>query len=128
MDAQQEMFSVLLTALKKEFGANVYDTFLPADDTPYPFVYLAANTQENTLVKGGTVGEITQTIHVWHNNPRKRGTVSDMLKKIKRISFVVECTEHYSWSLVQMSQKIEPDTSTSQPLLHGILQLTFKFG
>ena len=46
MDAQQELYSALLMALKTKFkdtGIDVYDTFLPPDGTPYPFIYLGDN-------------------------------------------------------------------------------------
>ena len=44
MDPQQELFSAVLMALKEKYedtGVGVYDTDLPPEDTPYPFVYLA---------------------------------------------------------------------------------------
>lgn len=40
MDPQQELFSYLLVELKKLYPDNVYDTFLPPDNTPYPFIYV----------------------------------------------------------------------------------------
>ena len=44
MDPQQELFTELLLKLK-ELGYDVYDTFLPPEDTPYPFIYLADSQQ-----------------------------------------------------------------------------------
>lgn len=41
MDPQQELFSALLLELKKQYPDGVYDTFLPPEGTPYPFIYLA---------------------------------------------------------------------------------------
>lgn len=44
MDPQQELFSTVLMALKEKYedtGVGVYDTVLPPEDTPYPFIYLA---------------------------------------------------------------------------------------
>lgn len=41
MDPQQELFTALLLKLKEKYedtGIGVYDTFLPPDGTPYPFI------------------------------------------------------------------------------------------
>ena len=77
MDPQQELFTKLLTEIKA-LGYDVYDGFLPPDGTPYPFVYLADSQQTDDANKTAVFGNVYQTIHVWHNNPRQRGTVSKM--------------------------------------------------
>lgn len=42
MDPQQELFTALLEKLRDEFGEDkVFDGFLPPENTPYPFIYLA---------------------------------------------------------------------------------------
>ena len=73
MDPQQELFTELLLQLKKT-EYDVYDTFLPPEDTPYPFIYLADSQQTDTQTKSAAIGNVYQTIHVWHNNPKQRGT------------------------------------------------------
>ena len=84
MDPQQELFTKLLTEIKAlELGYDVYDGFLPPDGTPYPFVYLADSQLIDDANKTAVFGSVHQTIHVWHNNPRQRGTVSKMLLAIK---------------------------------------------
>ena len=50
MDPQQELFTALLLRLK-DLGYDVYDTFLPAEGTPYPFIYLADSRQTDTRTK-----------------------------------------------------------------------------
>lgn len=130
MDPQQELFSEILTALNEKYkgtGVGVYDTFLPPEDTPYPFVYLADNQQDEQETKAEIIGAVNQTIHVWHNNPKKRGTVSEILADIKQICRKIEYTENYAWIMRNPVQRILPDTTTKQPLLHGILEVEFKF-
>ena len=59
MDPQQELFTVLLLKLKEKYqdtGIGVYDTFLPPDKTPYPFVYLADSTQDDQANKTTVFG------------------------------------------------------------------------
>ena len=77
MDPQQELFSALLLELKKQYPDSVYDTFLPPEGTPYPFIYLADSDLNDRANKTAVFGTVSQTIHVWHDNPRQRGTAED---------------------------------------------------
>ena len=96
MDPQQELFSILLRELKNT-GYDVYDGFLPPKNTPYPFIYLADSTQIDEENKSAVFGRVTQTIHVWHNSPKQRGTVSKMLLDAKSICRKLEKTNNFSW-------------------------------
>ena len=127
MDPQQELFSYLLVELKKLYPDNVYDTFLPPDNTPYPFIYVGNSQLIDDANKSAVFGNVYQIIHVFHNNPKQRGTVSKMLLDIKKVSRELNHTTNFAWSLKKVSQDIMPDTSTSIPLLHGVLSLEFKF-
>lgn len=100
MDPQQELFTKLLTEIKS-LGYDVYDGFLPPDGTQYPFVYLADSQQIDEANKTAVFGSVHQTIHVWCDNPKRRGTVSKMLLSIKKHmqktgsyrKFCMECPE-----------------------------------
>ena len=126
MDPQQELFAELLLKLK-EMGYDVYDTFLPPEDTPYPFIYLADSQQTDDANKTAVFGNVYQTIHVWHNNPRQRGTVPKMLLDIKKVCYRLEHTENFAWMIQNVNQRILPDNTTKTPLLHGLLEVEFKF-
>ena len=125
MDPQQELFTALLIALRAE-GWDVYDGALPPDGTEYPFVYLGDSIQNDTANKSAVFGHITQYIHVYHDNVRKRGTVSEMLLKIKTICRNIG-TENHIWQVRGIDQHIMPDTSTAQALMHGALAVDFYF-
>ena len=85
MDPQQELFTQIRMMLVRLFGEDkVYDSFLPPDGTPYPFVYLADSWEDDDANKSAVFGMVTQTVHVWHNDPHKRGTVSSMMMQIKQ--------------------------------------------
>ena len=127
MDPQQELFSYLLVELKKLYPDNVYDTFLPPDNTPYPFIYVGNSQLIDDANKSAVFGNVYQIIHVFHNNPKQRGTISKMLLDIKKVSRKLNHTTNFAWSLKNVSPDIMPDTSTSIPLLHGVLSLEFKF-
>lgn len=126
MDPQQELFSALLSELKK-LGYDVYDGFLPPKNTPYPFIYLADSTQIDEENKTAVFGRVSQTIHVWHNSPKQRGTVSKMLLDAKTMCRKLEKTDNFSWFVRDVNQRILSDDTTKQPLLHGILSVEFSF-
>lgn len=126
MDPQQELFTELLLQIKA-LGYDVYDGFLPPEDTPYPFVYLSDSQQSDNENKTAVFGTVYQTIDVWSNNPKNRGTVSSMLLAIKQTCRKLEHTSNFAWNLRNVEQKIIPDNTTKQPLLHGILEAEFKF-
>lgn len=126
MDAQQELFTALLSQLK-ESEYDVYDTFLPPENTPYPFIFLADNQQIDDQNKTAVFGDVYQTIHVWHNNPKQRGTVSKILLEIKQLCYELKNTANFAWDIRGVDQRILPDTTTAIPLLHGIIDVQFKF-
>lgn len=126
MDPQQELFTELLLKLK-DLEYDVYDTFLPPEGTPYPFIFIADSQQTDTQTKSAVIGNVYQTIHVWHNNPKQRGTVSQMLLDIKKVCYKLEHTENFDWMIQNVNQRILPDKTTKTPLLHGVLEVEFKF-
>ena len=127
MDPQQELFTAILVELRKRYPDQTYDTFLPPEGTPYPFIYLADNQQVDVQNKTAIFGNVSQTIHVWHDNPRQRGTVSQMMLDVKRICYSLEHTEQFAWMITNVTQRILPDNTTGQPLMHGILEIEFSF-
>lgn len=126
MDPQQEIFTRIKRDLER-FGYDVYDGILPPEGTPYPFVYLGDTTSDDRLTKTQINGVVYQTIHVWSNTPKNRGTVSEMLSEIKRLCRIISETHNFSWSVRNVSQRIIPDNTTGTPLLHGVLEIEFYF-
>lgn len=126
MDPQQELFTELMVKLK-EIGYGVYDGALPSEDTPYPFIYVADSQQVDNINKSAVFGNVYQTIHVWHNNPKQRGTVSAILLAIKDVCRKITHTKNFAWYVVNVNQRILADTTTKQPLMHGILDVEFRF-
>lgn len=126
MDPQQELFTILKLKLE-ELGYDVYDGFLPPKNTPYPFIYLADSHLIDDANKSAVFGNVCQTVHIWHNNPKQRGTVSKMLLDIKNTARKIDKTDNFSWFIIDVEQNILADTITSTPLMHGVLELKFKF-
>lgn len=126
MDPQQELFTALLTKLR-DMDYDVYDTFMPSEDAAYPFIFLADSQQIDDQNKTAVFGDVYQTIHVWHNNPKQRGTVSKILLEIKQLCYELKNTANFAWDIRGVDQRILPDTTTAIPLLHGIIDVQFKF-
>ena len=127
MDPQQELFTDLLVRIKN-LGYDVYDGSMPPESTSYPFVYIAdSQLVDDRRYKDAVFGNVFQTVHVWHNNPRKRGTVSAMLLAIKDEANKIEYTNRFYWELRNVTQRILTDDSTDRTLLHAVLELEFKF-
>ncbi len=126
MDPQQELFTWLLTEIRNR-GYDVYDGELPSENESYPFVYLDVSQQTDRANKSAVFGTVYQTIHVWGNTPRKRGTVSAILLEIKGICRRLEHTPDFSWMVLNTNQRILADKTTKRPLIHGILEVEFRF-
>ena len=126
IDPQQELFIALKLGIEA-LGYTVYDGVLPPPGTPYPFVYLGDFRQQDTDTKGAVIGSVLPTIHVWSDNPRNRGTVSQMLLEIKRVCRGIAHTENFAWCVRNVTQRILPDNTTKTPLLHGVIDAEFSF-
>lgn len=126
IDPQQEIFSRVRLDIKAQ-GKAVFDGFLPPKDTPYPFVYMGECRQSDETTKGTTIGRVYMTIHVWHDDPHKRGTVSAMLAEIKAACRVIKRTDNFAWTIRGMSSNIIPDNTTTPPLAHGYINVEWAF-
>ena len=127
IDPQQELFSLLLVALRHAYPGDVYDGDLPPEGTDYPFIYMGHTQQIDSQNKQGIIGRVIQTIHIWHNNPRERGTLSEIMVDIKHIARCTHKGNFYNWDLLNLNQQILSDNTTDYPLLHGVVELEFKF-
>ena len=126
MDPQQVLFSLLKTSLENA-GYDVYEDGLPPKNTPYPFIYLGNTQQIDDILKHGITGYIYQTVHVWSNKPRERGTFSNILFDVKNVASNIGESKGFSFMLENVDQTILPDNTTDVPLLHGVLDLKFDY-
>ncbi|MFR7639843.1 MAG: hypothetical protein ACLUYS_09415 [Allobaculum sp.] len=127
MNPGQELFGALLVALRKAYPGMVYDSFLPPEETPYPFIYLNGTYEiEDFRMKGVYFGQTAISIDVWHNDPTQRGTVDSLLFSVRQIARALDRTDNYNWCLSACTLEYMPDYTTSQPLYKGILSLEFK--
>lgn len=105
---------------------SVFDGDLPPENTPYPFVYLENNQLIDQLTKGAVIGTVHQSVSVWHSY-EKRGSLSALCLKIKDICRGISKTNNFKWFCRNIEQQILPDKTTSTPLLHGVIDVEFRF-
>ena len=124
-DPQQEIFTAMRAACMTI--GDTYDTKLPPEDVPYPFIYIGQVRDNDDMgFKSETLSDVYIDIHVWHSDPRKRGTVSSMMAQVKAAAFRTSRTRHYAWTYKGADSQIITDTSTKEPLMHGVLTVHFK--
>ena len=123
MQAQQELFSHFKTQL------NAYDGQLPPRNTQYPFYYIADTRQQFGSAKSHDYGFITLIVHIWHDNEKQRGTVSEMMQNVMSVAGQLDETTNYKWSLIrnETEQQILADNTTQPPLMHGWSSLRFSY-
>ncbi len=126
IDPQQELFTALKLGIEAK-GYAVYDGFLPPEGTKYPFVYLGDFQQIDDENKTAIFGDVYPVIHIWHNNPNQRGTMSEMLLNIKTVCRSIKHTANFAWNVRGLNQRILPDKSTKTPLMHGVIEPHFYF-
>lgn len=127
MDPQQELFTELRTRLLRLYPDHVYDGALPDASTPYPFLYLGESTADDDANKSAVFGEVTQSVHVWMADVKKRGTLSSMMLDVKKAARAISRTKNFQWQVSGIHQAILPDKTTKTPLLHGVVEMTFSF-
>ena len=126
INPQQEIYTAILVALKQA-GYDVYEGKNPEEGTPYPYIMLGDNQQDDTATKTAILGLVNQQIHVWSNNQRARGTHSSIMAHIKEMCRKIERTPHFRWHVMSVNSRTITDTTTSEALLHGIIDIVFHF-
>lgn len=103
-------------------GYDVYD-YTPSSEASYPFVFVGEAFKQNQhLQKDYLNGQVQLTVHVWHNDPRKKGTVYDMADDIENA-----VRKLYERNVQDVNTQILIDTSTSRELLHGIVEFVINY-
>ena len=126
MEPQQALFTAVRGKLLESYPDSVYDGHLPGADTPYPFIYLGEFDQYDRETKSVILGNVPVTIHVWHCDFTKRGTVSAMLAAVKA-ALRSATSADYSFMARDVTTRIMEDNTTTTPLMHGIVEATVYF-
>lgn len=100
---------------------NVYD-YLPGD-VPMPFVFIGEQFKQNDRIQKDYLNGVTQvTVHVWHNDYKKRGTLSNMMYQIEQA-----VQAKYKSRADDANTQIIIDNTTGADLLHGIVEFSIDY-
>ena len=122
----QEIFQLCRTTAIKVIGASSTFDYLPGKDTPYPFIFVGEQYNFDTANKTAVHANVTQYIHFYHNDWKKRGTLSNLINQ-----FIAEIrkkthTSHYYVNIVSLNTRMLTDNTTATPLMHGVIDIEFK--
>ena len=127
LSPQQEIFTAVRGVCVNLFGAsNVFD-YLPPGGTPYPFVFVGEQLSNDQRNKSAVFGTVTQTVHVYHNDYKKRGSTTSMVMAIQEAVRALKSTAHFHLDVRSINGQVLPDNTTATPLLHGIIEIEFHF-
>jgi len=121
---EQEVFDVVYMKCQ-QLGYDVYD-YLPPEQTAYPFVYVGEVFQQDRHTKSGLFGDVQVTVHVYNDYQKRRETTT-MRDRIKHELYKVRNAGSINLTLKRGTGQIFIDDSTTEPLLHGVLELEFTF-
>jgi len=114
-----------LYRISTDLGFDTYD-YLPDSTAQYPFVHIGEQFVQSSRSNKTRVFPSTQiTLHVWHNDRRKRGTVSTMLEAVEKELWQSRSMRHLDVQLNNVNKQILTDNSTASYLLHGTLEPDF---
>ena len=126
IEPQQAFFIAVRRELVARYPGMVYDGEIPGPETEYPFIYLGEFNQNDRETKSVILGSIPVTVHVWHDRPDQRGTVSGLCMAIKSALRDAQHRE-YSFLTRNVRGRIVPDNTTPVPLVHGIVEAEVLF-
>jgi hypothetical protein len=108
-------------------GYDTYD-YLPGKDEgiPYPFVHLAGAIGSDVINNKEVItGNLSQTIHVWEmaNN---RSHFAEMIFNLEMALRRLTKLDNYYVRLVSLDSNEIYDNTTTDNLLHGVIQAEYR--
>ena len=125
MSPQQEIFTAIRGICTK-LGYTVYD-YLPPDGVAYPFVFVGEQYSNDQANKSAVFGTVNQTVHIYHDDYKKRGTTTTMMDAIKTEVRKLKSTPHFHVRVRSVDDQILTDNTTDTPLLHGVIEIAIQF-
>ena len=105
----------------KELGYSTYD-YLPDSKAGFPFIVLGEQFSQNFREHKDYYNKQTQiTVHFWHNDWRKRGSLTKMMRDVE-----LGIMNEFKVNGEDISTQMLPDNSTGSDLWHGILETDIK--
>jgi hypothetical protein len=121
---QQSIYDAVF-ATSLNLGYSTYP-YLPAKDVAYPFVFVGEQFDQDIPTKSVIYGLVNQTIHIYHTY-KKRRELTDMMNTLKREFRKLKKAGNYYLAVRNINAQTMIDNSTGEPLLHGIIEIEFRF-
>ena len=103
---------------------KTYDSSLPPTGTPYPFSYIGEQQSNGyAMAKRKRGFEVTQTVHVYNNEPQKRGYLLNLVDSV-----LLKCEETGNGAIEFVNASVQTlvDDTTDVDLLHVVIDLTYR--
>lgn len=102
-----------------ELGYRVYD--VNPEEVEYPYVVMGEQFKQNYREhKDGIYQQTQVSLHVWHNNPRQRGTFTSMIDRIE-----LGIIDRFGVNGEDITVQVIGDPE-DRNLLHGIIDTDIK--
>lgn len=124
MSPQQEVFTHCLV-LAKGLGA-AYD-YIPDDGSAFPFFYIGEQFSLDQANKTAVFGQVNQTIHLFHNDRRRRGDLSKLMEDFIQSLRKDKETRSYYIHILQVNQQVIYEKVGKESMLHGIIEVRIHF-
>lgn len=121
---QQQIYDAIYKA-SWALGYATYD-YLPAKESGLPFVYVGEQFDVDLRTKDVIYGRVTQRVHLY-GDYKKRGDLTGMMDALKREVRKLDRTPNFYVSVKNVNAQTLLDTTTAQPLLHGIIEFEIQF-
>lgn len=93
----------------------------------YPLIYIGEQSSQDEENKSAVFGRVQQTLHFYDDDLEKRGRLSLLMDQTIRRLRRLESVQNYGLNLENVRTRMISDTSSERTLLHGVLELEFKF-
>lgn len=100
--------------------------YLPAKDAAYPFVYVGEQFDNDRNTKSAIYGDVIQRIHIYHDY-RKRSELTGMMDSLKREVRKLRRADGFALNIKRINGQALIDTSATDPLYHGIVEVNITF-
>ena len=122
---QEELFILCRKIAADIVGEkNTFD-YLPPTAANYPFFFIGEQSSRDLINKSVVFVEVSQTVHLYTNDWKKRGTTSKLaLQFIEKIREQLK-TEHFYINIKNLRLRNIVDNSTKTQLLHSVIEVDF---
>lgn len=127
MAVENELYNEIYSRLSR-LGYAVFP--YKNDKNGFPFIHLGETFHNQEVTnKSKNGGEVTQYVHIWHNDLSQIGTVTEIADAVVEAMKSIHSTEHYQWRIppLGVSGSHTIDYSTAVSLRRYTIDVTYKY-